>query len=168
MIPVKPITTCEFISMLQRCKPPTGWPGKLGMNQCTRSMIMLTTVPVSHCQLWWTGFYMPFVPLERHVTRNKRTQRKGRGVVRGIDLTERGPSIPSLLFRNVSRDLQSLSSSRYPSRLPANPLGLSPVRDQTFSWPILRTHRTGCEVYASALRYAPTRSRRDSVWSSRG
>ncbi|KAF9789896.1 hypothetical protein BJ322DRAFT_1208867 [Thelephora terrestris] len=31
MIPVKPITTCEFISMLQRCKPPTGWPGKLAI-----------------------------------------------------------------------------------------------------------------------------------------
>ena len=32
MIPVKPITTCEFIPLLQRCKPPTGWPQKLGMN----------------------------------------------------------------------------------------------------------------------------------------
>ena len=32
MVPVKPITTCEFISILQRCKPPTGWPSKLGMN----------------------------------------------------------------------------------------------------------------------------------------
>ena len=32
MVPVKPITTCEFIPMLRRCKPLTGWPKKLGMN----------------------------------------------------------------------------------------------------------------------------------------
>lgn len=32
MVQIKPITTCEFIPMLQRCKPPTGWPKRLGMD----------------------------------------------------------------------------------------------------------------------------------------
>ena len=32
MVLVQPITTCEFIPMLRMCKPPTGWPRKLGMD----------------------------------------------------------------------------------------------------------------------------------------
>jgi len=49
MIQTKPITTCEFIPMLQRCKPRTGWPRRLGMDPVCTINGDLTTVLLSHC-----------------------------------------------------------------------------------------------------------------------
>lgn len=47
MVPVKSITTCEFISMFQRCKPLAGWPNKLGMNILHHLTMLVTTAPLA-------------------------------------------------------------------------------------------------------------------------
>lgn len=136
MAPVKSISTCEFISMLQRCKPPTGWPSTLGMNTMP-GLTKLVTTPPSHRQLWRTGFYMPFVSLEKRLAQTQRTRRDSSGrMVREIVIAERGSSIPTLLFRNVSQGLKNISPSWYSSRILENPLGLSPLRGQTFPWSV--------------------------------
>lgn len=45
MVPVKPIATCEFVPMLQRCRPSTGWPRVLGMGKTCPSTRVLIKLP---------------------------------------------------------------------------------------------------------------------------
>ena len=60
---------------------------------------MLTTLLSSHCQLWWTGFYVSFIPLGRYITRNKKQS------------TTQGEAwFGELISLNVDHQFQSCSS----------------------------------------------------------
>lgn len=68
---------------------PLAGPGSLVRTQSIRSMMMLTMVLLSYCQLWRTRFYVSFVPVESGITRNREAGLEHRGLVQGTAITER-------------------------------------------------------------------------------
>jgi hypothetical protein len=131
MAPAKPITTCEFTSMLRRCKPPTGWPRKLGtgdgssIHNVTDDYPLLAIAnsggPDSTCLSF----------LLNDALRELRTARcdSNGTVVRGLGFSERGPPISILFFRDVPQNFSNLSLPRHPSRNPTDPVGLPSIHE---------------------------------------